>query len=246
VKAWSRTAVVIGVVALLVGGTTTVAVKEIESHRAAQAWRAGFDMSALDRMPRQATIVPALSSRAASIQGWRVYHGMFLGLNQSMTNIVSLAYGISLARTIFSSPAPPGKYDFISNTPKNQLEALQQEIKKKFNLVGQREWIVTNALVLTLRNRNAGGWKRSVSANPAFAQSNGFISVSNYPAAALKRLAENLLESPIADRAGLTGSFDLRWDSTSDGLKNAIFDQLGIELVPGSERVEFLVVNQAN
>ena len=244
-KVSSKTAVIIGLGVFLAIGTATVTVREIESHRA-QAWRLGFDLSVLDRVPRQATIVPALSSRATNIHGWNGYHGMFLGLNQSVTNIVSVAYGVSSARVIFSGPIPAGKYDFISNTPKQQLEALRQEIKKEFNLVGRRESITTNALMLILRNRNAGGWKRSASASLSFNQSNGFISMSNYPAAALSRLAENLLETPVVDRTGMTGYFDLRWDSTPDGLKNAIFDNLGVELVPGREPVEFLVVDKAN
>ena len=44
---------------------------------------------------------------------------------------------------------------------------------------------------------------------------------------------------------------DVKWDDTDkanrnvDGLKQALIDQLGLELVPGREPVEMLVVEKA-
>ena len=48
------------------------------------------------------------------------------------------------------------------------------------------------------------------------------------------------------DRTGLTGYFDLKWNYAHEGLEKAVLDNLGLELVPGTDRVEFLVVNKAN
>ena len=159
IMAWTKakTTIVIGVVVLLAGGTTTVTVKEIETHRP-QVWQEKLDMSVLDKVPRQTKILPALRSRPKDINGWDEYHGMVLGLNQGITEIIFAAYNdvsvavpISRARIIFSVPVPEGTYDFISNVPKNQRGALQQEIKNKFGLVGRREMIETNVLILTVQ-----------------------------------------------------------------------------------------------
>ncbi len=50
--------------------------------------------------------------------------------------------------------------------------------------------------------------------------------------------------TPIVDRTGLTGYFDLRWDSAHEGMEKAVQNQLGLELVHGTDLVEFLVVNK--
>ena len=62
---------------------------------------------------------------------------------------------------------------------------------------------------------------------------------------------------PVVDQTGLTGhyDYDIKWDdelkwgdagqwyyATTNGLKQAFLDQLGLELVPGRAPVEFLVV----
>jgi len=53
------------------------------------------------------------------------------------------------------------------------------------------------------------------------------------------------------DRTGLTGNFDVAatWDEpvgghNPDALKEALINQLGLELVPGREPVEMLVVEK--
>ncbi len=61
IMAWTKAkmAIVIGVVVLLAGATTTVTVKEIETHRPL-VWQEKLDMSVLDKVPRQTKILPAL------------------------------------------------------------------------------------------------------------------------------------------------------------------------------------------
>jgi RNA polymerase sigma factor (sigma-70 family) len=263
--AWTKakTVIVVAAAVLLAVGSTTVTVKEIAAHRG-EVWQRKFDLAVLDTAPRQTTILPALRSRPKDINSWDEYHGMVLGLNQGVTEIVFAAYNdvsvappirpISRARMIFSVPVPEGTYDFISNVPRNQHEALQQEIKNKFGLVGRRETIETNVLVLAVQNPNAAGLKRGMSAAYHARKSNGILSLSNMPIFGLHFLLENnmldpqnkLLGIPVVDRTGLTGCFDLKWDSKHETLEKAVLDQLGLELVPGTDRVEFLVVDKAN
>jgi RNA polymerase sigma factor (sigma-70 family) len=196
--AWTKakTAVVAGVVVLLAAGTTTITVKEIKAHRP-QIWQAGFDMSVLDRVPPQATILPALRSRDPNINSWRGRDGdgKIMGLNDSATKILSAAYNVPRARMIFLSPIPDGKYDFISNVPKNQRQALQQAIRKEFGLVGNYQLVRTNALELVVR-KPAVGLKRSVSAGPEFSGANGFVWLSNQPIATLAISMNTFLKLP--------------------------------------------------
>jgi uncharacterized protein (TIGR03435 family) len=60
----------------------------------------------------------------------------------------------------------------------------------------------------------------------------------------------NVFHIPVIDQTGLNGgfAFDLKWNEKGglDQLKQAIVEQLGLELVPGVEPVEMLVVEKSN
>ncbi len=66
----------------------------------------------------------------------------------------------------------------------------------------------------------------------------------------LSNTLENLLDRPVIDETGLTGRFDIfvSWDEPDEGhpdregLKKALTEQLGIELVPDKRPLERLVV----
>jgi uncharacterized protein (TIGR03435 family) len=245
--AWTKakTAIVSGVVVLLAAGTTTIAFKEIRS-RQPEIWQAGFDMSVLDRVPPQAKILPALRSRDPNINSWRGRpgDGKIMGLNDSAAEILSAAYNVPRARMIFLVPITEGKYDFISNVPKNQRQALQQAIKKEFGLAGNYKLVKTNALEFIVR-KPAVGLKRSVSANPEFSGANGFVWLSNQPIATLAYFNEYFIGTPVENHTRLTGYYDLKWEFSTDGLQQAELENLGLELVPTNMPIEMLVVEKA-
>jgi uncharacterized protein (TIGR03435 family) len=145
---------------------------------------------------------------------------------------------------IFLSPIPDGKYDFISNVPKNQRQVLQQAIKKEFGLVGNYQLVRTNAFELVVR-KPAVGLKRSVSAGPEFSGANGFVWLSNQPIANLAYFNEYFIGTPVENHTSLKGYYDLKWDSSPDGLKQAELENLGLDLVPTNMPVEMLVVEKA-
>lgn len=59
---------------------------------------------------------------------------------------------------------------------------------------------------------------------------------------------------PVIDQTGLMNKCDffLKWDDAvpihpnTEGIKQALLDQLGLELVPSREQVEMLVVEKVN
>jgi uncharacterized protein (TIGR03435 family) len=65
---------------------------------------------------------------------------------------------------------------------------------------------------------------------------------------------ENSLGIPVVDKTGLTDRFDidLKLNESNfqhpdpQNLKSAVLDQLGLELVPGREPIEMLVVEKTN
>lgn len=256
VMAWAKakTAIVAGAIVLLAAGTvSTVAVKTViskkmkagEAHRG-QVWQQKYDVSIVDRLPPQVAIFPVLRSRAAQGQQFGVLrNGKGVGLGVGVQEIMQLGYDVSLARMIFSSPIPIGRYDFIDNLPTEQQKALQEAAREKFGLVGKRELLETNVLVLTKRYPNAAGL-RPVSGQDAFDMENGSISGRDRSFGTLIYCLEDYLKIPVVNQTGLTGNFDfdLKWDGTSDGLKRAVQQQLGLEFVPSHEAIEYVVVSK--
>ncbi len=256
IMAWTKAkmTIVAGTVVLLAVGTaSTVVVKTVINKKMealaayqGQVWQQKYDVSMIDRLPAQVMILPALRSRATpGEQIGRLRNGKVVGLGVGVPEIMQNAYDVSLGRIIFSSPIPIGRYDFIDNLPTGQQEALQQAVKKKFGLSGKRQLIETNVLVLTMRYQNAAGL-RPVSGQDAFDMGNGSISGRDRPFAVLIYGLEDILKIPVVNKTGLTGNFDfdIKWDSTPEGLKQAVRQQLGLELVPNREAIEFVVVSK--
>ena len=75
----------------------------------------------------------------------------------------------------------------------------------------------------------------------------------NQPLSCLTSLLENQLKLPVVDHTGLDGRFDidLAWDQadfqapTPDALKQALAEELGLELVKAKEDVEMLMVERS-
>jgi uncharacterized protein (TIGR03435 family) len=248
IMAWTKakTAIVSGVVVLLAAGTATITVKEIEAHRT-PIWQEKYDPSVLGKLPPQVKILPAIPSRPGGSWGNNSYGMMGLGVRAA--DIVQSAYGSTVGRMIFSVPLPEGKYDFISNFPQNADTALQQEVRKKFGLTARHELIETNVLALTIRNRNTTGLRPSANRVDSFSNrdraSASYMCV-NMPISNLAGFLDDYFRTPVVDQTGLTGTFDivLNGNSTPEGLKRALLKELGLELVPGREPIEFLVVEQ--
>jgi uncharacterized protein (TIGR03435 family) len=250
--AWTKAkmAIAIGAGALLVAGTATLTVKEIQAHKA-NSWQDPYDLAVVDRVPPQVRLVrsPARRTPEVHIAGQR--NGKILGLGRDFSDVVlaSYAWRHSPAQLIFHVPIPEGQFDYISNLPKGQPEALQAEIKRQFGLDVHPEKIETNVLVLTVRSRNAPGLKRaadhttggpsvrfSVATDSVVSHGQSIYSFVDYLRSSLGVI--------VIDRTRMSGDYnlDLKWDGTPDGLKQAMLDQLGLDLRPARESVEFLVV----
>jgi uncharacterized protein (TIGR03435 family) len=261
VMAWTKAkiAVVVGVGLLLAAGTTTVAVKEITRD---DSWRVGlFNSDVLEKAKPQVRILPAKSSPGGYGTSL-LSHGGFgiMGIAAPVKGIVAIAYDANLLRTIFPTDMPAGNYDFISKLPPGSKKAadvaLQEEVKKKFGLVAHRETREIDVLLLTAQNHTRPGLKTPAPQNGSFLSWDPTreLRMENQPIQTLANLLENNFQEPIIDRTGIEGSFDvyLRWKVKDPrhpdlgALKQALSDELGLELVPGRAPMGVLVVEKAN
>jgi uncharacterized protein (TIGR03435 family) len=263
IMAWSKvkTAVVIGVIALVTAGTTTVVVKKVEARRAyLDSWLVpNLNSAIVDNAPPQVRIIPTKfrpnqHTIAESNDGTK-----WGGLCTPISAIAWIAYEGRPARVIFTTPPPPDRFDFIASLPQGSYPGLQRELKNTLGWTGRTETREVDVLVLKVRNPNASGLKPPIpggsndwTGNTSYTCDDRALSSDGPPYQGLTRCLEQIFERPIIDQTGLTQHFsiNLKWaplrtrDAYLNSLKQALIDQLGLELVPDRQPVEMLVMEK--
>lgn len=257
IMAWAKakTAIVVGTSILFAAGTTTVTVKEIQEHKT-YSWQVRR-LSPEDflKTPQQVQILPTKISDAHGA-GWQVTaegkDSKFTGVKAPLATIIQTAFQVQYPdRIVYAADLPQGEYDFIANLPHGSPHAMQEEIKRKFGLVGKIEAVETNVLLLKVRSPHSAGLKPSAAKTGRSQTGNGEFLATKQRMSDLAYLLEvTYFKSPVIDQTGQEDAFDfkLAWtanDRNLDNLKQALMEQLGLELVSGVEPVEMLVVEKA-
>ncbi len=260
--AWTKakTAIIVGAGVLLAAGTTTLTVREIKAHKAASP--ATYDWQVpqfngqvfAEIMKNTSPLVRIVPSKYSSPGPFGGDGSGFLGIAVPLSNIISMAYTNSTsARTFYDAPLPTGLYDFIANVPSGSSEALKQEIQKTFGLTGKFETRDATVLALRIARNNAPELHLSAGHRDSCWMSAGEFSCQNQTLAKVAPVLEAEFGVPVVDETGLGGRFDfeLRWDEDKprrnpEGLKQALLDQLGLELVPARESINLLVVEKVD
>jgi len=269
IMAWTKakTAIAVGTGILFAAGTTTVTVKEIQKHEAENVhWQAKANLNSawLEKAPPLLKVVPTKFPNGAGEVGTSDANGNWkaIGLGYTVEDLLECAYQGRGSRTVFRVQMPDEKYDFIVTAPSEGRQWLQTEIKKQFGVAGRFETIETNVLFLTVKTPNAAGLRAvtSKAGNQYEENGPGRLSGTNQTLSGLASMLEGRFRIPIIDQTGLANRYDfhLAWDEYGkkagnsypdypnlEGLKQALADQLGLELLPGTAPVEMLVVENA-
>ena len=265
IMAWTntKTAIAVGAGILLAVGTSTVTIKTIAAHKAEASWRVPFPDP--DRAPSLVEILPTKFPAPVDTLNGGSRGDNWIGVGQSVFPIVRIAYDWRPGRILFADPQPKERYDFISTLRQGSGIALQAELKRKLGLVGHRETRDTDVLVLKVRRSNAPGLEPPTNGhtghtrkdyyycdNEPLSIDSGGASSGGYSAMPITSFLESYFGTPVIDQTGLTQHFhiDLKWNERSgddpdhDALKQALLDQLGLELVPSNMPIEMLVVEK--
>jgi uncharacterized protein (TIGR03435 family) len=260
IMAWTKakTIIVVGASVLLAAGTTTVTIKEIAAHRVDESWRVPNPDH--DHAPFLVEILPTKFPDSVDSLNGGSHGDNWIGIGRRVRDIARVAYGWRTGRILFAGTEPTDRYDFISTLPQGSAAALQAELKRKLGFVGHREMRDMDVLVLKVRRSNASGLKPPTDGR-SDGCSRGHYYCDNAPLSSdsgyfpgIARFLEEYFETPVIDQTGLTQNYqiDLQWnerwrqDPNHDALKQALLDQLGLELVPGRESIEMLVMERAS
>jgi uncharacterized protein (TIGR03435 family) len=263
IMAWTqmKTAVVICVSVFLVAGTTTVTVIETQKYNDDQWDKGEVSTRILENAPHIVKIIPSKFSNNDAWASMGNGRERIYGVGNTAEELVKAVYAAESSRTIFLTTLPQGRFDFISNLTSGSGEAMKQLIKRKFGAVGKFTMVETNVLLLLVQNPNAIKLKPSTAADASAQVSLGQIFIADDDTDRLARELEiNQLRSPVINKTGLTNHyvFNLKWDvnvekvgnqfahyPNLEELKQALADQLGLELVPTNMPIEMLVVEKA-
>jgi uncharacterized protein (TIGR03435 family) len=252
--AWTKakTAVAGGLALLLAAGTTTVLVKQFSPPSVDESlWSVNPDN--LAKAPAVLIIRP---TRYPGSSGSVDSGNKVIGRNMAAHSLFVRAYNFSPYRMVLPPEAARQHYDLMLTLASHQAESLREEIKRQLGLVARRETRLTDVLLLRARNperlesRSSGGGPRArYSTADQFV---GRIVVTNEPMSGLAVTLEGFFEKPTLDQTGLAGTYDinLQWKTRARRHEKeaAVLDQLnqlGLELVPGREPIEMLVVEKA-
>jgi uncharacterized protein (TIGR03435 family) len=257
--AWtkSKTAIVAGIGVLLAAGTATVAIREFSSPSIEDVFKHYGEGQYLKKAPPVVFLRPSsgeFSGVTSQDTGRMLARAVYLG------TLMSLAYGSptmhfhwSENRVILAPGMADGKFDFLLAVPDHPQAALQAEIQKQLGLVAHHEMRDADVLVLKVSNPSATGLAVAKGVNSSDSRpGHGRYEFTNEPISCLRDFLENVLGRPVIDETELTQYYSgsLRWNPSSDQaaelkeIQDALSGQFGLELVPGRQPVEMLVVEK--
>ncbi len=258
----TKTAIVAGIVLLLVAGPTTVAIEKARDQRLEKIWRINKDVrtAVIDKLPPLFKIVP--TKFGPPWVNWKAgSHGdKFAGARARVGILAVYAYGFSRIQIRFADPEPTNRFDFVATLRHGNEAALREFIKDKFDLVGHPATENMDVLLLRVSRAGAAGLKPAITGKEDTYWKAGIYHSSNAPIdngaprfEGLAHFLESYFGKPVIDETGLTQyySIELRWKETEAaanpaGLKQALLDTLGLELVPTNAPFQILVMEKVH
>jgi uncharacterized protein (TIGR03435 family) len=204
----------------------------------------------LETTPPQVVLIPTEYTPPSG--GWTTSRpDKAMGIRVPASLVMQLAYSMPTRRMAWIDPAPAGQFDFIANLPSGGLKTLQDEIKKQWGLVAERQNLPTNVLVLNVQRTNAAGLKPADISPGAQTLEQGTLRL---PMASLVSILEQSLRVPVVDQTSLTGVYEVAFNSLQqqmagadrvEAIKKFITEQMGLGITESNMPIEMLVIRKA-
>ena len=251
IMAWTKakTAIAIGVAAVLATGTTTVVIKEVATPALKDSDFLGVGSTS---PPNLAVIRPThfeqqdkqflITASFKNASGKELTY--MLGRDASAQEIIEAANGLlSGARVVFPSNMPTDQFDYLITMPDNPRAHLQHAIQTKLGYTAHWEVRNTNVLVLKVQTPYAPGLEIS---DPNTVHRYRNWKLYHYKIGIIIPTLEYYFNQPALDETGLTNFCDFDWSfvPTNDAQVKNNLENLGLELVSTNMPIEMLVVKK--
>ena len=225
---------------------TPIVIHQISSADNPRYWEA--DSAGLEKLPPVFVLRPTQFAR----QGGVTRSGnKIMSKDIRVIELLEYAYGFTHPRLILPVNVPATHFDLLLTLPDHPLETLQETLRTKFGLTAHRETRATSVLILKVRNPNAPGLQIHLGAGSSLSGDAHELTVRDTAIAGLAESLEWRFDLPVVDQTGLNGRYDihLQWqprpgESDRDAFRRAMLEQMGLELVPGREAIEMLIVEK--
>jgi uncharacterized protein (TIGR03435 family) len=237
---------------LLVGGGAAVAINEIGKSSTEDRVIWFLEPKILDREPE---IIAIRQTALAPNQGgtWQEENDRILALAEPIRYLYAWAYDQKLGRLIMPTNVPTARYDFMVGLKKNQRQEFQKALENRFGLVGRHEQREVQVLALTVARPSNGIVETTEGVGNSGAFTNRFY-LHRAPFSTMVFWLEDYFRMPVVDQTGLTNLYnvELNWEQSpgakgldTNALKQALLEQLGLELKPTTQAVDMVVVEKS-
>ena len=216
-----------------------------------------LDSQILAQQPPVALLRPSQATTKGQVMLSGIDGPRMIQLRSPVKNLFMYAYHLkpdTSRRIIMPADAPQGLYDCMVTLPEGGREALQKLLRDQLGLVGKLEMRPESVSLLVVKNPHAPGLQPSPETNELITNSKikmepDGLSASGVTMTELTPQFAALLKSNLIDQTALSGRFDMRLffksEASASELRQAILEQLGLELIPGpAQPVEVLVVER--
>ena len=268
--AWTKmkTAVVVGAGVLLAAGTATVLAEKNAQPKLVwtnPAWADdpkywSSDPRVLANNPKALIFRPTQFPNDEAVMtacGKSAGPNRFMAKNERLSRILARAYNAWSSRVILPSDISTARFDMMITLVSQPIQArdiYQQMLKERFGFVGHRETRDVDVFGFKVAKTPAKGLSISTGGKFYRKIGNSEIVLHNLYLHEFCFQLEEQLGEPVIDNSDLTKAgvhydIDLRWQTQPNqtkeqAIKQALLDQLGLELVPRREPIEMLVVEK--
>jgi uncharacterized protein (TIGR03435 family) len=243
----AKTAIAVGVGVVIATGGAAAAYETIWRH---PDWTTG---AKLESAPPTLIIRPSRfkSGQYPSGGNMGTQSGKWVETGVDVSSLLTLAYGFGQSRMVLPAEMPAGTYDLMLTLPDQQREALREELKKQFGLTARKETRETDVLLLKIRDFGKLKAHGTKDGNPGLDHGRLVSRIFD-----LQQSLEGFLTKPILDRTGADNdshynfNYDFLYekarpaDAKMKYLQQNLLEPFGLELVPGRDAIEVLVVER--
>ncbi len=256
IMAWTnaKTAVVMGVGALLAAGTTTVIIHKVESPSVDESlWE--MKLENLKKAPPVIIIRPTHYSDHTAMTD----HEKWIAHNMDFKGLLEVAYAFtnsdgyqvfSRERMILPPDAPKSRYDLMFTLSNHSREKLQQAISRRTGFAARKEIRQTDVLLLKVKDPELLALHASKKETKMhFKYDKDMWTNANHPISSVTSFLEISFHKPVLAPPDLSGRYDFtfQWQDRQP-MEEALTRELedaGLELIPTNMPIEMLVVEKA-